>query len=702
MPVISRNTPTEQITVPVPTPVQTKPKSQGSAPPAVQQVQQRRPTQHQPISFGGENDEFGRPAHQLSAVIMPWVPNKPKQLSRIKPKRYSTEVTEEDFHKLLDANPDDHHTRLVFADWLQERNDPRAEGYRALVQLKKRPNQSRYSPDDTWVWGRNENSSHNYTWYGINGALPESWLRRIINNHPRYDHDQYSDPNNNWRYHTSRRNSEDAAALAFSSLPKQTKNRLLKPKKLSRKRIQVITYRRPNLTPAQKDRAKKVELVVLPKSISGKSCGSCKYGRHHKADKSGGNLYCFNNQVHMNVKTNWGCKLWDHKGVKRLSRKVIRYSEKGNDIMDNLSDKAKKRITQLRQRIAAVNRYKDKQHLRPPEELGHRLKTIVERKGKILGKNDLYRTGVFTPKALAIAEKYAQENNLIQISKKKGGPTGIITHYSPLIEKLRNRNRVRTTKIFRSTQHLRPPEELGHRLKAYVDRFGNVTRRQLQNGQFTGKALDIAERYAQENNLIHISKEKGIGPPGPSGIITRYRSLQSKPNLVTQDKKVLNTRDKKRLNRIMVKKYGRAPENEIRPFVGQVGGVSSNRHADSILADKFEDYDDPRHIIVRRDLQYSNHPGGWDEGRANHINGLLPYNDNLGPISQGSINHIDTGDSFRISYTPLYAGGHSPETHEPSVYSYRLLTGPYNNVVTHLVYLTPEEHQRIIDEFGHR
>ena len=36
-------------------------------------------------------------------------------------------TTEDDFQQALDANPDDHHTRLVFADWLQERGDPRAE-----------------------------------------------------------------------------------------------------------------------------------------------------------------------------------------------------------------------------------------------------------------------------------------------------------------------------------------------------------------------------------------------------------------------------------------------------------------------------------------------------------------------------------------------------------------------------------------------
>ena len=41
-------------------------------------------------------------------------------------------TTEDDFQRALDKNPDDWQTRLVFADWLEERDDPRAEGYRAL------------------------------------------------------------------------------------------------------------------------------------------------------------------------------------------------------------------------------------------------------------------------------------------------------------------------------------------------------------------------------------------------------------------------------------------------------------------------------------------------------------------------------------------------------------------------------------------
>ena len=48
----------------------------------------------------------------------------------------SAMTSENDFQVALNANPDDHNTRLVFADWLQNRNDPRAEAYRASESLQ--------------------------------------------------------------------------------------------------------------------------------------------------------------------------------------------------------------------------------------------------------------------------------------------------------------------------------------------------------------------------------------------------------------------------------------------------------------------------------------------------------------------------------------------------------------------------------------
>lgn len=46
--------------------------------------------------------------------------------------RAESVTTEEDFRAMIDAHPGDHYTLLVFADWLQDRGDPRAEAWRAL------------------------------------------------------------------------------------------------------------------------------------------------------------------------------------------------------------------------------------------------------------------------------------------------------------------------------------------------------------------------------------------------------------------------------------------------------------------------------------------------------------------------------------------------------------------------------------------
>ena len=54
-------------------------------------------------------------------------------------------------------------------------------------------------------------------------------------------------------------------------------------------------------------RAKAVDLIILPPGIEGKNCNTCEYND---------NGYCDNKKVLMSVEPNWGCKLWDHPGVK--------------------------------------------------------------------------------------------------------------------------------------------------------------------------------------------------------------------------------------------------------------------------------------------------------------------------------------------------------------------------------------------------
>jgi uncharacterized protein (TIGR02996 family) len=41
-------------------------------------------------------------------------------------------TTEDDFLRQIECQPFNFNLRLVFADWLQERDDPRANGYRAI------------------------------------------------------------------------------------------------------------------------------------------------------------------------------------------------------------------------------------------------------------------------------------------------------------------------------------------------------------------------------------------------------------------------------------------------------------------------------------------------------------------------------------------------------------------------------------------
>ena len=48
-------------------------------------------------------------------------------------------TTEDDFHAMLAAHPNDHATRLILADFLDDRGDPRGPGYRALALLRRVP-----------------------------------------------------------------------------------------------------------------------------------------------------------------------------------------------------------------------------------------------------------------------------------------------------------------------------------------------------------------------------------------------------------------------------------------------------------------------------------------------------------------------------------------------------------------------------------
>jgi uncharacterized protein (TIGR02996 family) len=134
-------------------------------------------------------------------------------------------TTEEDFQKKLDENPTDWQTRLVFADWLQERGDERAEGYRALAALRIFPSgtdgcevkwqypgfiRANYRPRMCWGLARTEDVRRH--------AIPDDWFYLIP-----IDVTEWS----NWRVREKRREIEDAAALAFAKLPPDRQVELL-------------------------------------------------------------------------------------------------------------------------------------------------------------------------------------------------------------------------------------------------------------------------------------------------------------------------------------------------------------------------------------------------------------------------------------------------------------------------------------------
>jgi uncharacterized protein (TIGR02996 family) len=125
-------------------------------------------------------------------------------------------TTEEDFQTALDANPEDWHTRLVFADWLDERADPRAAGYRALGTVRRRSYVCGFDNDSTGRW-------QGTGWMAvIDGGddeaftIPKDWFDAIkgLGKDKRYR------PLYGARTRKrTRRQIEDAVALAFARLP---------------------------------------------------------------------------------------------------------------------------------------------------------------------------------------------------------------------------------------------------------------------------------------------------------------------------------------------------------------------------------------------------------------------------------------------------------------------------------------------------
>lgn len=118
-------------------------------------------------------------------------------------------VEEEAFNRQLDLHPDDHTTRLVFADWLEEQGDDRANGYRALAVNGRIPHRCM---QNDWLWATNNA-------VGKHHVLPQDWFDCLS-------------PDNSifWpslQNMVVRSEAEDAAAKAFSLLPSYRQAELL-------------------------------------------------------------------------------------------------------------------------------------------------------------------------------------------------------------------------------------------------------------------------------------------------------------------------------------------------------------------------------------------------------------------------------------------------------------------------------------------
>jgi uncharacterized protein (TIGR02996 family) len=127
-------------------------------------------------------------------------------------------TTEDDFQRALDANPDDWQTRLVFADWLQERGDPRAEGYRALAVRRWRA----YQPNPGGHWTVANYRADKPTDVS---DLPNDWFGHVWDAAPRKNRNPTT--KGRWISTNSRRAAEDVAALAFAKLPPKRQTELL-------------------------------------------------------------------------------------------------------------------------------------------------------------------------------------------------------------------------------------------------------------------------------------------------------------------------------------------------------------------------------------------------------------------------------------------------------------------------------------------
>jgi uncharacterized protein (TIGR02996 family) len=131
-------------------------------------------------------------------------------------------TTEDDFQSALDARPGNWRTRLALADFFHERGDPRGEGYRALGLLRLCPF---VDPALFWWTTLPANCCPSQGVRGNGCSLPADWFE-LVDLSPNSDSFK---PLAQGDTTATRREVEDAAAVAFGKLPAQRQAELLAP-----------------------------------------------------------------------------------------------------------------------------------------------------------------------------------------------------------------------------------------------------------------------------------------------------------------------------------------------------------------------------------------------------------------------------------------------------------------------------------------
>ncbi len=110
------------------------------------------------------------------------------------------------FQAALDERPADHALRLVFADWLEERGDWRAAGYRWMGECRQHPRRAALSWD--W-WDLRWLRKYREAGMPLSAAMLESSLFERL--------DGYATSGPNFREYTDRRAAEEALCRALRS-----------------------------------------------------------------------------------------------------------------------------------------------------------------------------------------------------------------------------------------------------------------------------------------------------------------------------------------------------------------------------------------------------------------------------------------------------------------------------------------------------